>query len=29
VGLMADWKQKDPEWNVPRDWGLEPNRTDS
>jgi len=20
VGLMADWKQKDPEWNVPRDW---------
>jgi predicted DNA-binding transcriptional regulator YafY len=20
VGLMADWKQRDPEWNVPRDW---------
>jgi predicted DNA-binding transcriptional regulator YafY len=20
VELMADWKQKEPEWNVPRDW---------
>jgi predicted DNA-binding transcriptional regulator YafY len=20
VGLMADWKQRKPEWNVPRDW---------
>jgi predicted DNA-binding transcriptional regulator YafY len=27
--VMSDWKRKEPEWNVPREWSLEPNRTDS